>query len=502
MTQSTALQQEAQVYHNFIAGQWVPSASGHTYSTVNPANKTEIIGYFQESAREDAHRAIQAAYDAFSEWAATPGPTRGLLLFKAWEILRERAEDFARTMTLEEGKPLTDARGEVKRSLNVLEFMAGEGRRLKGETLPSELRYNLAYTIKKPLGVVAIITPWNFPLAIALWKIAPALVSGNSVVFKPASGTPLTAIKIVQLLVDAGLPPGVLNMVTGPGATVGFELVENPVVRAVSFTGSTETGTVIYEKASRSLKRVQCEMGGKNAVLVLEDADLELAVEGIAQGAFGSTGQRCTATSRVIVLDPVKDEFLRLLLERTRRVRVGSGFTPGVEVAPLASESQFRKVTSYIEVGQSEGARLAYGGRVPRGEEFQKGFYVEPTIFDEVRPDMRIFQEEIFGPVVSVTTAKTFEEAIQLANEVKYGLSASIYTRDLDRAFRFVDQIEVGMVHINSPTLGGEAHVPFGGIKASGLGEREQGSTALDFFTQDIVVYVDYTGRKREARFI
>jgi len=496
------LQIEAQVYYNYIRGEWVKSSSGKTYHTVNPANKNQILGYFQESTREDAKLGIQAAHDSFQFWRDTPAPIRGEVLFKAWILMKERAEELARTMTLEEGKPLADAKGEVKRSLNVLEFMAGEGRRLVGQTIPSELKNNFAYTIKKPLGVVAIITPWNFPLAIATWKISPALVSGNTVAFKPASSTPLSAINLVKLLVDAGLPKGVLNMVTGPGGTVGMELVENPLVRAISVTGHTETGAMIYEKASRMLKKVQCEMGGKNAVVVLEDADLDLAVEGIVQGAFGSTGQRCTSTSRVIVEEKIKDIFVRRLLERTKRLKIADGFTEGVDVSPLASDSQFNKVMSYIEVGKQEGATLLYGGKKPSGAEYENGYYVEPSIFTDVRPEMRIAQEEVFGPVLPIMVAKDSDEAINIANSVRYGLSASIYTNDITKAFKFTDMIEVGMIHINSPTLGGEAQLPFGGIKASGVGIREQGSKAIEFYTDEIVVYVDYTGRRREAKFI
>ncbi len=496
------IQIEAQVYYNYVAGEWVRSESGKTYHTINPANKKQILGYFQESTREDAKRAIEAAHNAFLFWKDTPAPVRGEILFKAWTVMKERSEELARTMTLEEGKPLADARGEVKRSLNVLEFMAGEGRRLKGETVPSELKNNFAYTIKKPLGVIAVITPWNFPLAIAIWKISPALITGNTVVFKPASSTPLTAISLIKLFIDAGLPKAVLNMVTGPGETVGMELVENRLVEAISVTGHTETGALIYEKAARMMKKVQCEMGGKNAVVILEDADIDLAIEGIMQGAFGSTGQRCTSTSRIIVEEKVKDIFIKRLLERTKRLKITDGFTEGVDVSPLASESQFNKVMSYIETGQKEGATLLFGGKKPSGKEYEDGYYVEPTIFTDVKPDMRIAHEEIFGPVLPILTAKDFEEAIQIANSVRYGLSASIYTSDINKAFKFTDVIEVGMIHINSPTLGGEAQLPFGGIKASGLGIREQGSKAIEFFTDEIVVYVDYTGKRREARFI
>lgn len=390
----------------------------------------------------------------------------------------------------------------MKRSLNVLEYIAGEGRRLLGDVVPSELSKNLIFTYRRPMGVVSIITPWNFPLSIPIWKIAPALVSGNTVVFKPASTTPLTAISIVKLFEDAGLPKGVVNMLTGPGATVGKELVSNPDVRAISFTGSTETGRWIYETASKSLKRVQCEMGGKNAVIVDASADMELAVDGIVQGAFGSTGQRCTATSRVIVLKEVKEMLMNKLVDKVTKIKVGNGKNPDTTMGPLSSSEQMNKVLSHIESAKEEGAKLVQGGNRLQGEEYSKGYYVEPTIFDEVKPHMKIAQQEVFGPVLAVLTADDFEEAIRIANYSSFGLSGSIYTNDLSRAMRYIEASEVGMIHINSPTLGGEAQAPFGGIKESGLGQREQGRRAVEFYTEEIVVHIDYTGSRRDAKFI
>jgi acyl-CoA reductase-like NAD-dependent aldehyde dehydrogenase len=493
---------EQQTYNNYIGGSWIPAENGNTYEIRNPADYDDVVGYFQESSAADALAAIRAAKEAAAVWRKVPPPQRGLVLYEAWNIMKQRAEDFARIITREEGKPLADSRGEVKRSLNVLEFMAGEGRRLSGDSIPSELQNTLIYTQKRPLGVVAVITPWNFPLSIPMWKIAPALISGNAVVFKPASSTPFTAVNLVKLFAEAGLPKGVLNLVTGPGGSVGKEIIGSEDVRAVSFTGSTETGRWIYESSSKTMKKVQCEMGGKNAVVVTENADLDLAVEGVVQGAFGSTGQRCTATSRVVVFESIKETFLGKLAERASRLKVGSGFDPATDVGPLASKSQLEKVMGYITGAKEEGAKLFHGGRRLSGSGYDKGYYVEPTIFDDVTPKMKIGCEEVFGPVLSILTAENLESAIELANDSRFGLSGSIYSSNLSEVMKYVDEIEVGMIHVNSPTLGGEAQAPFGGVKESGLGTREQGRKAVDFFTEEIVVYVDYTGKRRDAKFI
>ena len=418
-------------------------------------------------------------------------------------MLSRRSEELAESITAEEGKTLADARGEVRRAMNIIEYAAGEGRRMFGYTTPSELPDTVAYTVRRPLGVVALITPWNFPLAIPAWKLAPALICGNTVVFKPASSTPLTAVKLAECFEEAGLPPGVLNMVTGPGASVGNALVESPDVNGISFTGSTHIGTSIYAEGAQRLKKVQCEMGGKNAVILMADADLDKALGGIVQGAFGSTGQRCTATSRVIVEESIYDSFMNELIDRTGRLKIGDGFDPEVDMSPLASQAQLDTVTEYIGIGAEEGATLAYGGRVLTGGEFDDGYYVEPTIFTDVLPSMRIAQEEIFGPVLTVFKARDVDEALDVADSVKFGLSSSIYTRDLNAAFRYVNSVETGMVHVNSPTLGGEVHLPFGGMKSSGVGQREQGTEAVDFFTEVVSVYVDYAGDPRErSRFI
>ncbi len=494
---------EVAAYKNYIGGQWVESESGDTYPIANPASKDTLVGTFQTSSAEDALRAAKAAQEALASWSGTPAPARASVLFRALEIFRTQAEDIARTITIEEGKPLADARGEVRRAMNIIEYAAGEGRRMFGYTTPSELPNTVAYTVRRPLGVVAIITPWNFPIAIPAWKIAPALICGNTLVFKPASGTPLSAVKLVEAFEEAGLPPGVLNLVTGPGSRVGNALVESPDVQAISFTGSTEIGTGIYGQGAQLLKKVQCEMGGKNAVILLADADLDKALGGIVQGAFGSTGQRCTATSRVIVEEPIYDEFMEQLIDRTSKLKLGNGLDEDVDVSPLSSQYQFDKVMEYIGVGTEEGAHLVYGGGSPSGGIYDEGYYTEPTIFTDVGQDMRIAQEEIFGPVLTVFKASDLEEAIQISNNVKFGLSSSIYTKDITQAFQYINTVDAGMVHVNAPTLGGEVHLPFGGLKASGVGQREQGVEAVDFFSEVITVYIDHAAAARQqARFI
>ena len=490
-------------YKNFIGGDWVESVSGRTYPVYNPARKTESVGEFQTSNAEDADIAVAAARAALSGWANTPAPGRASVLFRALEIMGRRADEIARTITTEEGKPIGDALGEVRRAMNIMEYAAGEGRRMFGYTTPSELPNTVAYTIKRPLGVVGVITPWNFPIAIPAWKIAPALICGNALVFKPASSTPLSAVKLVEVFEEAGLPAGVLNLVTGPGAQVGNALVEHTDVNGISFTGSTEIGTDLYANSAQRLKKVQAEMGGKNAVILLADADMDKALGGIVQGAFGSTGQRCTATSRVIVEEEVYDEFMESLIDRTSKLKIGDGINPEMDVAPLSSQSQYDKVLEYIGVGAEEGAHLAYGGRGLTGGDYDQGYYVEPTVFTDVSPDMRIAREEIFGPVLTVFKAKDLEEAIQISNSVEFGLSSSVYTKDLTRAFEYINTVETGMVHVNAPTLGGEVHLPFGGLKSSGVGQREQGTEAFDFFTETITVYIDHAQAPRQqARFI
>jgi methylmalonic acid semialdehyde dehydrogenase len=487
------------VYRNYVGGEWQESSSEKTAPNLNPANTDETLGTVRLSTREEARRAVESAAEAFRGWRATPAPQRGRIVARFARLLEDDRENLAKILTAEEGKTLAESKGEIQRAINVAEFCAGESRRMNGETIQSELPANFAYTIKQPHGVVACVTPWNFPVAIPVWKIAPALVAGNSVVFKPATVTPATAVRLTELFAEAGIPKGVLNLILGSGSEAGDEIVGHAAVRAVSFTGSNGVGLKLYEQCSRRGAKVQCEMGGKNPVVVLEDADLGLAVESTAQGAFGSTGQRCTATSRAIVVEEIANEFVERMIARAGSLRIGDGTDPKTEVGPLVDSNQFESVLRYINIGREDGAELACGGAAADGDGLGKGYFVKPTVFTNVTPEMRIAREEIFGPVLSVLRVKDFEEAMRVANDSEYGLSSSIFTNDAARIFRFVDEIETGMTHVNSPTTGGEAHVPFGGSKATGIGEREQGSTALDFYTELKVVYVDYTGRKREG---
>ena len=479
-------------YQNYIDGKWVDSASKREYPITNPAHKTQVIGNFQLSDIEDTDNAVESASKTSSLWANTPAPSRGQILYKSLEIFSRRFEELARTITEEEGKPINDSRGEIRRAMNIIEYSAGEGRRLFGHTTPSETPNTMAYTTRRPLGVVALITPWNFPMAIPAWKLAPALICGNTIVLKPASGTPLSAVKLVEIFEEAGLPAGVLNLITGSGAAIGNHLVEHPKVNAVSFTGSTEIGTDIYTRGARLLKKVQCEMGGKNAVIVLADADMDKALASIVQGAFGSTGQRCTATSRAIVETSVYDQVVDQLALKTSQLKIGDGLDESVDVSPLSSAYQQEKVLEYIGIGTEEGANLVCGGNALSGDLYGDGFYVEPTIFSDVTTDMRIAQEEIFGPVLTAMEAQDIEEAISVSNQVQFGLSSSIYTRDIPKAFQYINTVETGMVHVNAPTLGGEVHLPFGGLKSSGVGQREQGLEGINFFSEVLTAYIDY----------
>ena len=479
-------------YQNYIGGKWVDSASKREYPITNPAHKTQVIGNFQLSDIEDTDNAVESASKTSSLWANTPAPSRGQILYKSLEIFSRRFEELARTITEEEGKPINDSRGEIRRAMNIIEYSAGEGRRLFGHTTPSETPTTMANTTRRPLGVVALITPWNFPMAIPAWKLAPALICGNTIVLKPASGTPLSAVKLVEIFEEAGLPAGVLNLITGSGAAIGNHLVEHPKVNAVSFTGSTEIGTDIYTRGARLLKKVQCEMGGKNAVIVLADADMDKALASIVQGAFGSTGQRCTATSRAIVETSVYDQVVDQLALKTSQLTIGDGLDESVDVSPLSSAYQQEKVLEYIGIGTEEGANLVCGGNALSGDLYGDGFYVEPTIFSDVTTDMRIAQEEIFGPVLTAMEAHDIEEAISVSNQVQFGLSSSIYTRDIPKAFQYINTVETGMVHVNAPTLGGEVHLPFGGLKSSGVGQREQGLEGINFFSEVLTAYIDY----------
>jgi alpha-ketoglutaric semialdehyde dehydrogenase len=486
-------------YLNHIGGEWLPAADGATTRDVNPARTDDVVAVFPSAGPQDAGRAAAAAARAFPAWARTPMPKRGEILLKAAQLLEARVDEVAEALTREEGKTLAESKGETLRGVSLLRYYAGEAMQPTGDVYPSASASTFLYAERVPLGPVALITPWNFPVAIPVWKIAPALVSGNTVVFKPATLTPETGAAIVSIFERAGVPKGVLNMVLGSGGTVGNALLDHEAVRAVSFTGSNDVGSGIYAQAAKRMIRAQCEMGGKNPVVVLADADLDLAVEATAQGAFGSTGQRCTATSRVIVEAEVADAFVERLAARAAKVRIGNGLEAGVDMGPAVDPSQLKTDIDYIGIGQQEGAKLVRGGRHLKEGALAHGHFVEPTVFDHVKGPMRIAQEEIFGPVVSVIRARGFEEALEAANDVRYGLSSSIFTSDVTRVFHFVDGIEAGIVHINSGTPGGEAQLPFGGTKATGVGPREQGPTAIEFFTELKTVYVDYTGQSRKS---
>ena len=487
----------APLCRNYINGRWVESRSGKTLERRNPADLNEVVSVSPLSTRDEVGEAVAAAKAAFPGWRDTPAPVRGKILARAAALMEKRKDELARTLTREEGKTLKESLVEMQRSINILEFTAGEGRRLGGETVPSESPKNFTYTMKQPLGVVGAITPWNFPVAIPVWKAAPALVAGNTMVIKPAELTPQTCAQMCEILEQAGLPAGVLNMILGAGEEVGDELLRSPEVRAISFTGSNDVGSLIYATAAKQMKKCQCEMGGKNPVVVLKDANLALAADSVVAGAFGSTGQRCTATSRIVVEDAIAGRFVEMIVERAKKLKVGNGLDAGIDVGPLVDEQQFNAVLRYIETGKKEGTLLLGGAPardgVPAGA---GGYFVEPTIFDHVRWDSTIAQEEIFGPVLSVIRVSDFEEALRVANSVKYGLSSSVYTNDASRIFEFIDRIESGMTHVNAPTVVSEAQLPFGGVKATGVGLREMGRVAIDFYTELKAVYIDYTSRK------
>jgi len=478
---------------SYVNGQWYHPSSERLVRNTNPADLDDVLAEFPSATAEDVKRAIAAGQAAFPEWKRTPGPERGRVIWRAADIARRRADEIARTLTREEGKILKEAKGEVLKGISLLEFYAGEGFRMHGKTLPSEARDTFSYTIRRPLGVVGLIAPWNFPWAIPVWKSAPAIVAGNTVVFKPAELTPATATLLAEIYEEAGMPAGVFNMVVGSGSVVGEAIVHSPAIRAVSFTGSNEVGGALYAKAATRGAKVTCEMGGKNAVIVMADADLDKAAVAIHGGAFGSTGQRCTATSRVIALPSVKEGLLERLVEQAKKIKVGPGLDESVDMGPAVDEKQWKTDVEYIHLGQQEGARLVLGGKRP--EHLKTGYFVEPTIFDNVAPNMRIFREEIFGPVLSVATANSLEEALKFANSVEYGLTTSIFTQNIDWVMNFVEEVETGMVHVNEPTVGGEAQLPFGGTKATGVGEREMAEEGLNFFTELKTVFINYSGR-------
>ena len=487
-------------YHNLIDGTWVPSASGQVFENRNPARTDDVIGLFQQSTQDDVGAAIDAAARAYRTWRLVPAPRRAEFLYRAAQLIAERKDALARDMTREMGKVLDETRGDVQEAIDMTFFMAGEGRRQSGQTVPSELRDKFAMSVRQPLGVCSLITPWNFPMAIPSWKIAPALVCGNTVVLKPASLTPLSAFNFASILQEAGIPPGVVNVVSGAGSEVGDALIVSGQVRAVSFTGSTEVGRAVSQAAAPSFKKTHLEMGGKNVIMIMDDADLELAVEGCLWGGFGTTGQRCTAASRVVVHSTVYRSFLDRFVARARALAVGDGLDPRSQVGPLVSEGQLQTVMKYVEIGQQEGATLACGGHRLTDGAYANGFFHEPTIFTDVAPAMRIAQEEIFGPVVSVITCKSFDEAIAIGNGVEYGLSASIYTQDVNRAFAAMRDLDTGIFYVNAPTIGAEVHLPFGGTKATGNGHREAGIAALEVFSEWKSVYLDFSGKLQRAQ--
>jgi len=491
---------QAATYHNFIDGQWVPSVSGDLFENRNPADTDDLIGVFQKSTPEDVRHAIDAARRAYAHWRLVPAPRRAEVLFRAAQLIAERKDDLARDMTREMGKILDETRGDVQEAVDMTFFMAGEGRRQYGHTAPSELRDKFAMSVRQPLGVCAIITPWNFPMAIPSWKIIPALVCGNTVVFKPATLTPLSALNFVKILEEAGVPRGVVNLVTGGGDAVGTAMTVSDDVRVVSFTGSTDVGRTVSEKAAPAFKKVHLEMGGKNVIMVMDDAKLELAIEGCLWGGFGTSGQRCTAASRVVVHEKVYREFLNQFVARAQALRVGGGLDPKNQMGPVVSQNQLDTVMKYVAIGKKEGARLMCGGQPLRYGEYAKGFFHQPTIFAEVDPGMRVAQEEIFGPVVSVIPCRFFDEAVAIGNNVQYGLSASIYTQDVNKAFAAMRDLYTGIFYVNAPTIGAEVHLPFGGTKATGNGHREAGTAALDVFSEWKSVYVDFSGRLQRAQ--
>jgi aldehyde dehydrogenase (NAD+) len=490
----------ATTYNNFINGRWTPSDSGQTFENRNPANTDDLIGLFQKSTGQDVDAAIDSAARAYEMWRLVPAPRRAELLFRAAQILVDRKEPLARDMTREMGKVLKETRGDVQEAIDMTFYMAGEGRRMFGQTVPSELRNKFAMSVRQPLGVCSIVTPWNFPMAIPSWKIIPALVCGNTVVFKPASQTPLSAVNFVKVLEDAGIPRGVVNLVTGDGREVGTPLSTHPAVRVISFTGSTDVGRIVNQAAAPTFKKVHLEMGGKNVIMIMEDADLELAVDGCLWGGFGTTGQRCTAASRVVVHEKVHDRFVEQFVARARALVVGDGLREDTDMGPSNSEGQLQTVVQYVEIGKSEGATLAAGGhRLEKGPH-AKGYFHEPTVFTGVDPAMRIAREEIFGPVVSVIRCRSLEDAIAIGNDVEYGLSASIYTQDINRAFVAMRDLYTGIFYVNAPTIGAEVHLPFGGTKNTGNGHREAGSAALDVFSEWKSVYIDFSGRLQRAQ--
>jgi alpha-ketoglutaric semialdehyde dehydrogenase len=480
-------------YLNYIGGKWMKSSSGETFDNLNPAND-KAIGKFQKSNAQDVKKAVEAAKKAYPAWRDLPAPSRAKYLFKLRDLLIENKERLAKIETEEMGKVIVEARGDVQEAIDVFEYMAGEGRRFFGHTTPSELKDKFCMTIRRPIGIVSLIAPWNFPIAIPAWKSAPALLCGNCVIFKPSSDSPQSAVEFTKLIEKSGIPPGVFNMVTGSGEELGQELVKNKDVFGVSFTGSKNTGEWILKNAG--VKKVGLELGGKNAIIIMDDADLDLAVDGVLWGAFGTTGQRCTASSRAIIHRKVKDKFEKLLVERTKKLKVGNGLDKKTDVGPLVNKKAVEKVESYVSIGKNEGAKLICGGKRIKG----KGCFFEPTVFTDCNRKMRICREEIFGPVLSIIGVSGLDEAIDVANDIEYGLSSAIYTENFKNAFEAINKIDTGITYVNSSTIGAEVHLPFGGVKGTGNGAREAGMEGINEFSETKAVYIDYSGRLQKAQ--
>ncbi|MCW8128961.1 MAG: aldehyde dehydrogenase family protein [Planctomycetota bacterium] len=485
---------------NYIGGEWLPDEDGLVLESRNPADIREPIGSFPNSRLNEVRAAVHAAKQAFKTWRLVPPPQRGALIRRCAQVLRDRKEAMARLMTREMGKPLSEARGDVQEAIDCAEYYAGEGRRWFGETTHSELPDKFAMSVRTPIGVCGMITPWNFPVAIPSWKIFPALLCGNTVVLKPAEDTPACGAAFVKALADAGIPAGVVNLVQGIGEEAGAALVNHPDVALISFTGSSYTGSAIAEACGKSLKRCSLEMGGKNAQIVMDDADLDLALEGALWGAFGTAGQRCTATSRLLLHKKIHKTFVAKLVKAAKALRVGDPLDERNQVGPLVNQAQLDRVSVYMDVARKDGATLRCGGKRATGPGLAHGYFFQPTIFDGVTPEMRIAQEEIFGPVTSVIEIGSLDEAIAVLNGTKYGLSSSIYTRDVNGAFRAIRDIEAGITYVNGPTIGAEVHLPFGGVKNTGNGHREAGRSALDIFSEWKSVYVDYSGKLQKAQ--
>src|SRR5690349_19609005 len=488
------------VMKNFIGGEWIESTSGRAFENRNPANTDDLVGMFPSSTAEDVDVAVQAASAAAESWRPTPAPKRAEILYRAAETLVRRKEELARDMTREMGKVLAETRGDVQEAIDMTYYMAGEGRRLFGQTTPSELPDKFAMSVRQPIGVCGLITPWNFPMAIPSWKMMPALISGNTVVLKPAEDTPLSAYHLVQVLTEAGVPRGVVNLVSGDGPNAGAPLTQHKAVPVISFTGSTSVGRIIAQACAPDFKHCSLEMGGKNISIVMDDANLDLAIDGAVWGGFGTTGQRCTAASRIAVHKSVYKEFVTRFVERAKSLKVGDGLDPSIEMGPCINEQQLKTVMNYVEIGKNEGAKLLTGGNRLSDGAYNKGWFHAPTVFGDCSPNMRIAQEEIFGPVVTVIPIHSFDEAIEVTNGVPYGLSASIYTRDVNRAFQATRDLYTGIVYVNAPTIGAETHLPFGGTKQTGNGHREAAIAAIDFFTEWKTVYIDYSDKLQRAQ--